>query len=74
VQINWTALGEVLVVGLLIGVGVVALFAFGARGLSDHADARRSGRASVAGMATAVVSFALCVAVVGFGIYVIVSK
>ncbi|OLR89498.1 hypothetical protein [Actinokineospora bangkokensis] len=66
---NWAELAEVVVAALVTGVGAVVLFALGVRGWSDHADTR-----SVVGLGTAVVSFALCAALVGVGIWVIVSK
>ncbi len=70
---NWATLLEVLVAAFVTGVGAVVLFALGVRGWSDHADARADGRSSAVGLGTAVVSFSLCVALVGFGIWVIVA-
>jgi hypothetical protein len=72
-HVNWTALGMVLITGLVSGVGVVVLFTLGIRGLSDHTDAKRTGRTITPGLALAVLSFALSAAIVGLGIYVIVA-
>lgn len=71
---NWGSLGEVVVAALGTGIGAVVLFALGVRGWSDHADARQAGGASALGLGLAVVSFTLCVALVGVGIWVIVAK
>lgn len=72
-QINWSALGLVLIAGLVSGVGVVVLFTLGVRGLSDYIDAKQAGRTSVLGLGGAVVGFALSLAIVALGIYVIVA-
>ena len=71
---NFATLGEVVVSALGTGIGAVVLFALGVRGWSDHSDAREAGGTSALGLGLAVVSFALCVALVGAGIWVIVSK
>jgi hypothetical protein len=72
--VNWATLGEVVVAALGTGIGAVVLFALGVRGWSDHSDARQAGGASAVGLGLAVVSFGLCVALVGVGIWVIVSR
>ncbi|WP_436497121.1 hypothetical protein [Actinokineospora sp. HUAS TT18] len=72
-HINWALLAEVLIAALITGVGTVVLFALGVRGWSNHADARGEGRSDVLGVATAVVSFTLCAAVVAFGLWIIVA-
>jgi hypothetical protein len=72
-NINWALLVEVLVVALGTAVGTVVLFSLGVRGWSDHADARARGGSSAVGIAMAAVSFALCAAVVAFGLWIIVA-
>ncbi|WP_156755708.1 hypothetical protein [Actinokineospora pegani] len=71
---RWALLGEVVFAAMTTGIGAVVLFALGVRGWSDHADARKAGGANVLGLGTAVISFTLCVAMVGVGIWVIVAK
>ncbi|RZS32298.1 hypothetical protein EV193_113142 [Herbihabitans rhizosphaerae] len=67
-HVNWGALVSVLVVSLAVVVGLVLLFGLGLRGI-----AARDGRSPVPGVALAAVAFAGCAAVIGLGIYVIVS-
>ncbi|MFF5175727.1 hypothetical protein ACFY3U_24300 [Micromonospora sp. NPDC000089] len=67
VDIAWADLGLVLVVGLLLGAGVVALYAVGIRALSTAEGP--TGAAPVAGRAVAVLCFAICALAVGYGIY-----
>ncbi|MGH3432343.1 MAG: hypothetical protein ACRDQB_05840, partial [Thermocrispum sp.] len=64
---------QVVIGSLATGVGAVVLFALGVRGWSNHTDAQRAGSGSVLGVAVAAVSFLLCVALVVFGIWVIVA-
>lgn len=72
-NINWSLLVEVLVVAFGTALGTVVLFSLGVRGWSDHADARAKGGSSVVGVAMAAVSFALCAAIVAFGLWIIVA-
>lgn len=78
--VNVSALWKILVVGLLAGAGLPALFAVGLRALSvpgshQHgaASADRSVGGSAGGMAVAAVCFAIVLAGVGYGIYYIVN-
>jgi hypothetical protein len=73
------ALWQVLLVGLLLGVGLPALFALGVRSLNGARHLVSVGPAgeeitkpSTAGIAGAIVCFGLCVLAVLFGIVVIV--
>lgn len=73
------ALGQVLLVGLLLGVGLPTLFALGVRSLNRDRQLVTVGPAgeevtkpSAAGIAGAVVCFGICVLAVVFGIVVIV--
>ncbi|HZU54928.1 MAG TPA: hypothetical protein VFA06_03560 [Actinocrinis sp.] len=85
--INLTALWKIVVVGLLAGAGLPALFAVGLRALSPARGAESGttrggqgpdggGRAASAGspgLALAVLCFAVVLAAIGWGIYSIVS-
>ena len=73
------ALWQVLLVGLLLGVGLPALFALGVRSLNSNRQLVSVGGAgeevtkpSAVGLAGAVVCFGVCVLAVLFGILVIV--
>jgi hypothetical protein len=73
------ALWQVLLVGLLLGVGLPALFALGVRSLNTSRQLVSVGSAgeevtkpSPAGLAGGVTCFALCILAVLFGIVVIV--
>lgn len=71
-----SALWKVVVVGLLLGAGLPALFALGLRsfnaGLTVNADGSVSGTPSAAGRAIAYVIFGVVIAIALFGIVVIV--
>jgi hypothetical protein len=79
--VDWTALWQIVVLGLLAGAGLPALFAAGLRALrmpgSRAATAGPDSGAvvggSVAGIAIAAVCFAVVLAAIGWGIYFIVS-
>ena len=75
-SIHWAALFEVLVVALGVAVGVVvlaSLFSFGVVGLSQREAAREAGGSGTGQLAGAVVCFAVCAAIIGYGIYLIVA-
>ncbi len=73
------ALWQVLVVGILLGAGLPALFALGIRALNTNrtvvvavtASNRASSKPSPAAIATASICFGLCILAVLFGIAVI---
>jgi hypothetical protein len=79
--IDLHALWQILVVGLLAGAGLPALFAVGLRALSlpGHgaapiaADSDRVIGGSRPGVAAAVLCFAVVLAGVGYGIYIVVN-
>ncbi|MCX4663049.1 hypothetical protein [Streptomyces uncialis] len=76
-KIDWVALGTVFGVSLVATVALVGLFTLGIVGLSKRDAAvaanggAKSGAAAVAAT-SAYASFALCVAAVSYGIYLIV--
>ncbi len=79
--INLDALWKIIVVGLLLGAGLPALFAVGLRALSPAASATvatESGAgaapasASLLGRVIAVLCFAIVLAAIGWGVYKIV--
>ncbi|MEU3045173.1 hypothetical protein ABZ705_01380 [Streptomyces sp. NPDC006984] len=69
-KIDWVALGSVFGVSLVATVALVALFTLGIIGLTKQESAEGSGAALARTGAYA--CFALCVAAVSFGIYLIV--
>lgn len=80
--VNWTALWQIVVLGLIAGAGLPALFAIGIRLLrlgggrqaqAVGADSDAVVGGNVAGIAAAAVCFAVVLAAVGWGIYAIVS-
>ncbi|SDJ02878.1 hypothetical protein SAMN05444157_1358 [Frankineae bacterium MT45] len=78
--INLHALWQILVLGMICGAGLPALFAVGLRALSAPGSRTASGPeedqivgGSVVGIATAVVCFAVVVVAIGWGLYLIVS-
>ena len=73
-SVNWAALAEVFVVGLVSVAAVVALFATGIRGVSQRVTARAQGGSGAAGLALAVVCFAACCAVVLYGLFLIIAR
>ena len=79
--INLDALWKIIVVGLLLGAGLPALFAVGLRALSPASSATvttESGSgtawagASLLGKVVAVLCFAIVLAAIGWGVYKIV--
>ena len=74
------ALGQVLVVGILLGAGLPALFALGIRALATHrtvvvagsASDHASSKPTPAAIVAASLCFGLCILAVLFGIVVIV--
>jgi hypothetical protein len=66
--IDASALGQVLLASIVGGIGLVALFALGLRGLSAAQENGRSVGYVVAGG-----SFAVVLAGIGFGLYVLLA-
>jgi hypothetical protein len=77
--INLHALWRIIVVGLLAGAGLPAIFAIGLRSLSTSGSDGATGSTvavarNPAGVAAAGVCFAIVLAAIGYGIYLIVSS
>lgn len=74
--INLDALWKIVVVGVLLGAGLPALFAVGLRALGPSSVSAGSGDAAaagnLAGKAVAVVCFAVVLAGIAWGVYKIV--
>jgi hypothetical protein len=68
-MVPWADLGSVLGVGLLLGAGIVALYAVGVRASTPAAG---NGRPGAGPTAVAVACFALCGIAVAYGLYTLV--
>ena len=73
-NIDWTALGEVTAVSIGVTFAVVVVFAFGVLGLARYEGAKEQGVTSAVAVAQAGLCFLACVAVVAYGIYLIVPQ
>lgn len=73
-KIDWAALGTVFLVAVAAVAVLTSVFSLGVRGLSQHAEAKEGGGTGNAGLTTAVACFAVCTAVVAYGIYLIVAS
>ncbi|WP_034260813.1 hypothetical protein [Actinospica robiniae] len=75
--INLNALWKIVVWGLVLGGGLPALFAVGLRLWLEHGSAPAGGATTAApsrgAQAIALICFAVILAAIGWGIYVIVS-
>ncbi|TCO55039.1 hypothetical protein [Actinocrispum wychmicini] len=67
-HVNWSGLGEVFVIALVAGVGLVTLFS-----LAVVSYGRRAEGGTTA-LAVAGVCLLACAAIVGYGIYLVVAK
>ena len=74
--VDWDSLLEVLVVSLVGGVGITAVFSLAVLGAVRSVDSAREGRPLLAGTfgAVALAALAVCLAAVAYGIVVMVSK
>lgn len=73
-NLHWSALGQVVVVGAGATLAVVVVFAFGVVALSQRDTAREHGEAGRAALAAAGTCFIACAAAVLYGIYLIVPQ
>ncbi|GGU88371.1 hypothetical protein ABZ926_33455 [Streptomyces litmocidini] len=72
-KIDWAALGSVFGVSLGATVALVALFTLGVIGLSKQERAAAQGGSAALARTGAYACFALCLAAVAYGIYLIVA-
>jgi hypothetical protein len=73
--IQWSLVGEVILVSFVAGIVVVALFATVILGSTRAADARRAGTGGAAGFTVlAIVAFAAFMAIVALAIVTMVNK
>ncbi len=72
--IKWRALAEVVVVGLIVGAGLPALFAVGVRALAGPGSRNKSGRRPASHLVTAVASFAVVASAIATAIVFIWSS
>jgi hypothetical protein len=71
--INLTAIWQIVVVGLLAGAGLPALVAIGLRALVPSGAGHVMAGRNPGGVAIAAVCFAVVLAAIGYGIYLIVQ-
>jgi succinate dehydrogenase/fumarate reductase cytochrome b subunit len=77
VFINWAGMGDVIMVGLIAGVGLVALFAVGVRLLAHDTgsgDETAAHSPSVAAYVGAALCFLVCAVVGIYGLYLLIKK
>jgi hypothetical protein len=79
--VAWSALGKIIVVGLLAGAGLPALFAIGLvaldrrpAGAAVAEDDNRVYGGSIVGLVASLACFAVVLAAIGWGIYEIVHS
>jgi len=71
--VNWSALANVVVVGLVVGAGLPALFAVGVRALAGAGARDYSGRRPRVRVAMALASFGAVVAAIVVAVVLLVS-
>ncbi|MFE5242275.1 MULTISPECIES: hypothetical protein [unclassified Streptomyces] len=72
-NIDWAALASVFGVSLVVTVALVGLFTLGITALAKQASPAQGGGSAVLARTGAYTCFALCVAAVAYGIYLIVA-
>ena len=72
-NVNWSALGGVLLVALTVGVGTVGLFSLGIVALDRRTTAAADQRSTAGATATSALCFLACAAVVAYGLYLVVA-
>ena len=78
--IDYRAVWEIVVIGLLAGAGLPAVFAIGVRALGQPGRGKVAGAedqligGSRAGLVTAALCFTVVLAAIGYGIYIIVAS
>lgn len=74
--VDWGALGQVVAYSLIAGIGVPAIYAMAVLGAARSTDPhrRRGGAASAAFAILALIGVAVCLAAIGYGIYLMTQK
>ncbi|GAA0616967.1 hypothetical protein GCM10010174_38720 [Kutzneria viridogrisea] len=67
-------LGGMVLVEFSFSITVVSLFALGIRGLAQRSEAKRVGASGVLSLTTAIVCFTACVAIVAYGLSLMLSR
>lgn len=70
---NWSALTEVFLIALVVGVGTIGLFSLGIIALDRRAAAVTDGRPMAVPTVASVLCFLACAAIVGYGIYLVIA-
>ena len=73
-HVNWGALGEVFLVALAVGVGMISLFSLGIVALDRRETAAAESRSVAVPTLVSVLCFLACAALVAFGIYLVVIR
>jgi hypothetical protein len=71
-HVNWSALGEVLLVALAVGIGTVGLFSLGIVALDRRDAAVADRRPAAVSTVTSVLCFIGCAVIVAYGIYLVI--
>lgn len=74
--VDWNALGQVVLYSVIAGVGIPAIYAMAVLGAARSTDAQRSkrGAAATAYAVLALVGGAVCLAAIGYAIYLMTQK
>jgi len=75
--VDWGALGKVVLYSLIAGVGIPAIYAFAVLGAARSTDPHRRDRGGPIGTfyaLLAVLGGAICLAAIGYGIYLMTQK
>ena len=70
-NIDWSALGLVVLISLVAGCGLVTLVGLGIVALDQRVTARESGRGAATPTVLMGLSFLAAVALIGFGLYLV---
>lgn len=67
-NVNWSGLGEVFIIALVAGAGLVSLFSLAVASYGRRAEGGTTAKA------VAAVCLLACVGIVGYGIYLVIAK
>ena len=72
--VDWNALGQIVLVSLLVGVGCVGVFALLVRSSLDYETARQRGAATIAPLAVSTVCGVVLAAAIAIGVHAMLNK